>query len=126
MKLIITTSIKKIELEPIQKVFSLEMVKIAAEKALEGLGEKIKSAQKIPATSLQKLYLTSSHGAGRAIFLLKIGMKTSVLVMIRMKNDKKVGSNMTIKNQSFKIALEKNLERILKDLKNADYEEYVL
>jgi len=46
--------------------------------------------------------------------------------MIRMKNDKQIGSNMTVQNPKFKKALDKNLSLILKDLKYGDYKEYFL
>lgn len=71
MELIITAFINKAEFEPVKKNFSLEIIKTAARKALEGLGENIKSSTKIPSTILKKLYLTSQSGAGRCIFLLK-------------------------------------------------------
>ncbi len=126
MKLILTHSIKKRELEPYIKIFSLEVVKAAARKSLEGLGDEIKCSTKIPFTCLKKLYLTSSGGAGRVIFLLQISDKKSVLVLLRPKNDKQIGANMTIKNPKFKRALDRNLDLILKDLKNGDFEEFDL
>lgn len=124
MKLIITASIKKAEFEPLRKIFSLEVIKIAAKKSLEGLGENIKSSTRIHRTILKKVYLTSLGGAGRAIFLLEISSQKSVLVMIRLKNDKKIGANMTVKNPKFRKTLDKNLDLILADLKNGDFEEY--
>ncbi|MDD3861660.1 MAG: hypothetical protein PHP74_02105 [Candidatus Gracilibacteria bacterium] len=124
MKLVIPKSINKIEFDFLRRVFSLEIVKIAAKKALQGLGENIKNSSKAPDTYLKKLYLTSSGGAGRAIFLLKIGAEKAVLVMIRLKNDKQIGANMTVKNPEFKKVLEKNLDLILRDLRSGNYEEY--
>ncbi len=124
MKLIITASIKKAEFEPLIKSFSLEAVKVAAKKALEGLGANIKSSTKIPKTVLKKIYLTSTGGAGRAVFLLQISYQKSVLVMIRLKNDKQIGANMTVKNSKFKKALDKNLDLILADLNKKNFEEY--
>lgn len=126
MKLVVTSSIKKLELDLLENIFSLDVLKMAASKALQGLGENIKSSHKIPFTCLKKIYLTSSGGAGRAIFLLKIVEEKSVIVLIKMKNDKQIGANMTIKNPKFKKILERNLEMILSDLGNGNYEEYVL
>lgn len=126
MKLIITTSIKKAEFESLSKTFSLDAVKIAAKKTLQGLGENIKSSTKISGTVLRKIYLTSTGGAGRAVFLLQISSVKSVLVMIRLKNDKQIGANMTVKNPKFKKALDKNLDSILTDWENGDFEEYEL
>lgn len=123
MELILTSSIKKAEYEPLQKLITFEILKKIAKKSLEGLGATIKSSRKIPGTLLKKVYLTTpGGGAARSIFLLQIDAKRSVLVMVRMKNDKKIGSNMTVDNPQFKRVLEKNLSDILLDLKFGRYE----
>lgn len=126
MKLILTVFIKEAEFEPLRKVFPLETVKVAAKKSLQGLGDNIKCSTKIPKTVLKKIYLTSTGGAGRAVFLLQISSRKSVLVMIRLKNDKRIGVNMTVKNPKFENALEKNLDLILANLKKGNFEEYAL
>lgn len=126
MKLVITDSIAKTELEPLKKVFDLEIVKSAAKKSLQGLGTGIKSSFKIPATSLSKIYLTSTGSAGRAVFLLQINKDKSVLVMLRPKSDKQVGVNMTVKNPKFQMVLDKNLSLIIDDLEKGRYVEYDL
>ncbi|EKD63604.1 MAG: hypothetical protein ACD_51C00248G0002 [uncultured bacterium] len=123
MKLIITASIKKVEFEPAKSIFDLDIIKTAAKKSLEGLGDTVKSSNKIPSTCLKKVYLTSSSGAGRVIFLLKLNSGKSVLVMIRQKQDKKIGANMTVQNPNFVKALDKNLDIILDDLQKGKYEE---
>ena len=123
MKLIITASIKKVEFEPAKNIFDLDIIKTAAKKSLEGLGDTVKSSNKIPSTCLKKVYLTSSSGAGRVIFLLKLNSGKSVLVMIRQKQDKKIGANMTVQNPNFVKALDKNLDIILDDLQKGKYEE---
>lgn len=46
--------------------------------------------------------------------------------MVRLKNDKQIGANMTVKNLKFAKALGKNLENILTDIKNGDYQEFDL
>ncbi len=126
MKLIITKSIEKLDLSELERVFPLDAIKAAAKKALEGLGVDIKSSAKIPNTLLSKVYLTSTGGAGRAVFLLQVSSDKSILVMLRLKNDKKVGANMTIQNQKFKAVLEKNLDLILTDLGKGSFTEYTL
>lgn len=126
MKLILTTSIKEAEFELSKKTFSLEVIKAAAKKSLQGLGDNIKSSVKISKTVLKKLYLTSTGGAGRAVFLLKISSQKSVLAMIKPKNDKQIGANMTVDNPKFRKALDKNLDLILTDLKHGSFEEYEL
>ena len=124
MKLIITNSIAKAEFEPLKKVFGLDIIKSAARKSLQGLGDSIKSSFKIPATKLSKIYLTSSGSAGRAVFLLQIAKDKSVLVMIRTKKDKQIGENMTIKNPKFQRVLDKNIGLIIDDLEQGRYFEH--
>ncbi|MDP4008214.1 MAG: hypothetical protein Q8P68_03415 [Candidatus Peregrinibacteria bacterium] len=126
MKLIVTALIGKMELEPIRDIFNLDILKIAAKKSLQGLGKNIKSTVEISGTILSKVYLTSSDGAGRVVFLLKVKDEKSVLIMIRHKNDKRIGANMTVQNTKFRKVLEKNLDLILSDLKKGDYEEIEL
>ena len=43
--------------------------------------------------------------------------------MIRLKNDKKIGANMTVQNPNFVKTLDKNLDIILDDLQKGKYEE---
>lgn len=126
MKLILTASIRKAEFEPLQQTFSLEVIKIAAKKCLESLGTKIKSSTKISSTILKKIPLTSAGGAGRATFLLQIVDNNAILVMIRLKNDKKVGENMSIDNPRFKKVFDKNLALLFNDIEHDDYEEFWL
>ena len=124
MKLIVTHSIEKIELKPLANTFPVEAVKAAAKKSLSGLGENIKNTKKLSATTLSKVYLTSPGGAGRTIFLLQVSSEKAVLVLIRLKNDKQIGANMTVKNPKFEKILEKNLDLIFADLKSGKFTEY--
>lgn len=126
MKLILTSSIRKAEFDPLQQTFPLEVIKIAAKKCLEGLGTKIKSSTKISSTILKKIPLTSTGGAGRATFLLQIVDNNAILVMIRLKNDKKIGENMSIDNPKFKKVFDKNLALLINDIEHDDYEEFGL
>lgn len=126
MKLIVANSIEKIELKPLASTFPLEAVKAAAKKSLSGLGENIKNTKKLSATILRKIYLTSTGGSGRAIFLLQVSSEEAVLVVIRLKNDKQIGANMTVKNPKFEKVLQKNLDLIYSDLKNGNFIEYDL
>ena len=124
MKLIITDSISKTEFHPLEKIFNLEMVKIAARKSLSGLADNIKNSVKMPGTILNKVYLTSSSGAGRSVFLIRIDEQNSFLVIMKTKKDKSIGENMTIKNTEFKKLLEKNLSLIINDIGKGHYSEY--
>lgn len=126
MKLILTDSIKKSELKPHLPLFNMEVIKQAAKKSLKGLGKSIKTSPKIKSTRLKKIPLTSTAGAGRSLFLIQVNKKKTVLVMLRTKNDKQIGANMSIENPKFKKRLDKNLDKIFQDLKNGDFEEIEL
>lgn len=73
MKLIVVDSIYEKEFKPLEWVFPIDLIKMAAKKSMCGLGENIKNSSKIPSTILKKVYLTSSGGAGRVVFLLQVG-----------------------------------------------------
>jgi hypothetical protein len=120
--LIVADSIKKRELNPLKKVFPFDAVLKAASHASKGMGIEIKSPTKIQNSKLIKINLTSPSSAGRAVFLLELNDDDLLLVMLRTKNDKKIGENITVKNKYFKEELEKNLNLILSDIKNNNYE----
>ena len=46
--------------------------------------------------------------------------------MLRMKKDKKIGTNMSAQNPKFLKILKKNNAKIIEDLKNNNYEEFDL
>jgi hypothetical protein len=124
VKLIIADSIYEKEFKPLELVFPIDLVKVAAKKSMSGLGEDIKNSSNIPSTRLKKVYLTSVGGAGRVVFLVQLRSNDSVLVILRMKSDKQVGSNMTILNPKFRRILEKNLDLILEDMGMGRYREF--
>ena len=124
MKLVITDGIRKSEL--LKNHFSLNDIKVVAKKSLTGLGITIKSTFKIPATCLSKVYITSSKGAARVVFLLKMGEEKAVLVVLRMKQDKLIGSNISVSNPAFQKLLDKNLNIIISDLEFGNFTEYSL
>lgn len=122
----ITASVRKVEFEPLQETFPLEAIKLAAKKCLGGLGTKIKFPNRIPSTILKKIPLTSSGGAGRAVFMLQVVDDKAILLMIKLKNDKKVGENMSFENRKFGKVFDKNLAAVMKDIENDNYEEFDL
>jgi hypothetical protein len=126
MKLIITQTIFEQEFKTLKPIFSLRVIKEAARKILQGLGENLKSSFKIHGTKLKKLPLTSTGGAGRVLFLLNINDKEVVLLMIRLKNDKKIGENMTVKNPQFKKLFNKYIQLVIEDIQEKKFMEYEL
>jgi hypothetical protein len=126
VKLIVPHSLKKTEFLPHEEIFSLEVLQETARKAFGGLGKTIKSPKKVAKTVLKKLSLTGTNGAGRVLFLLTIGTDKAVFLMLRLKNDKQIGSNMSVQNPKFVKTLEKNLTLLEKDLLSKKFDEYVL
>lgn len=126
MELIITKKVDEKECRPLEREVPLAIIKTAARKALAGIGESIKSAIPISSTKLIKNYLTTPGGAARAIFLLQVGKDQVVLVVLRLKNDKRIGANMTVQNPKFKKVLEQNLDSILSDLEQGKFTKYSL
>ena len=122
MELIISKYIEEKEYAVWKQIFPLEVIKEAARQVSGGLGNTIKNSEKIKNTVLKKIDLTSSGGAGRAIFLLVVGSGEVVLTMLRPKNDKRIGQNMSVDNPYFKVALEKHLARIATDLEQGNFE----
>jgi len=76
----------------------------------------------LPANSkLAKLYMTTTVGARRAVFLIDMESKDGFFLMLRSKKDP-VGANITMKNQKFKETLKKYLLLLKEDLKNKKFE----
>jgi hypothetical protein len=122
LKLIITASIKKSELKPLANIFSIKPIKSAARKVARGLGKTIKNTNH----QFIKIPITSPSAAGRSLFLLQINSQKIILIMLRMKKDKKIGTNMSAQNPKFLKILKKNNAKIIEDLKNNNYEEFDL
>jgi len=126
VRLILTRSIVLREYCGYENIFPLEVIKKAARKALGGLGNLIRNPFKYPFTILRKIPLTAPGGAGRAIFLIQTRDNDAVLVLLRLKNDKLIGNNISLHNKRLIILLKSNLDMILEDLGNGSYEEFGL
>ncbi|MEK7183287.1 MAG: hypothetical protein AAB776_01490 [Patescibacteria group bacterium] len=122
MKLLIAATVRAKEYESLSRKITFEILKAAARKSLEGLGVTIKSSRKQAGTLLKKVYITTPSGAARVIFLIQIDADKAILVMLRLKTDKQIGSNMTVDNPDFRKVLERNIESIVRDIKSHRYE----
>jgi hypothetical protein len=121
MKLILCHSILKKEIKPLLEYFSRGDLKKVAMNASDGLCAKLKST-KIPDTQLVKVYMTGRGGAVRLVVLVYLGKDYYVPVVLRLKKDKLIGSNMSSMNRAFQNVLDKNLDLIVMDLKNGNFE----
>jgi hypothetical protein len=126
MILVITHSIFKLEYGPLSRTYPLESIKSAAKQVIGGLGINLKNTKKIPHTKLIKIDITSSGGAGRCAFLLQLKDDIAVLIAIRNKNDRKIGRNMTVKNQNFANMLEKYYNIIFDEIRDDKFYKYAL
>jgi len=122
MKIILCHSILKKEINPLLQYFSKGDVKKYAQKVARGLGVQIKGSL-IPSTRLVKVYMTGKAGAGRMIILIFIKKEYYLPILVRLKKDKIVGTNLSKENQAFQTLLEKNISLVMKDLEKRNFEE---
>jgi hypothetical protein len=121
--LIVCDSIEKKELKPLENYFSFNDIKEASLKAKKGLGIEIKGSF-MKATKLVKVYLTGKRGAGRIVFLVLIHKDHYVPIILRLKNDKLIGNNISIKNSAFEKLLNKYLNYVQEDINNGNFSKY--
>ncbi|NIA02110.1 MAG: hypothetical protein GWP15_01885, partial [Nitrospirae bacterium] len=87
-------------------------------KAARGLGVDVKGST-ISGTKLVKIY----SGAGRMIVLVYVKKGYYLPVLVRLKKDKIVGTNLGKGNKDFQELLNKNLNLVEKDLNEGNFEE---
>jgi hypothetical protein len=122
MRIILCHSILKREINPLLKYFSKGDIKKYAEKVEGGLGVEIKGST-IPATKLVKVYMTGKGGAGRMIVMIYIKKDYYLPVLVRLKKDKIVGINLSKGNLAFQDLLKKNLNLVMQDLAEGNFDE---
>ena len=87
----------------------------AVEKIRGGLGTHLKGVD-FPASRLVKTPFTSRRGAGRILFLILIKKDYYVPLLLRFKNDKEIGENMSWENFSFRRILRSHLDLAENDI----------
>ncbi len=122
MKIILCHSILRKEINPLLKYFSKGDIRKYAKKAAKGLRVEIKGSM-ISSTKLVKVYMTGKKGAGRLIVLIYVKKDYYIPVLVRLKKDKIVGTNLSKGNKVFQDLLEKNLSSVMKDLKEGNFNE---
>jgi len=123
--LIICDSINQKELKVLEDYFPESKLIKSGKKVKDGIGKEIKGST-IKNSKLIKLNLTSKQGDGRVVFLVVIKKKFYIPVILKLKKDKIIGNNMTIKNKKFQQLLNTNLDLIFDDIKNKRYKKYKL
>jgi len=122
MKIILCHSILINELKPLLKYFSKGDIKKYVQKIQKGVGVELKGAI-ISGTKLVKIYMTGKAGAGRMVVLMYVKKNYYLPIVVRLKKDKIVGSNLSKGNKEFQQLLEKNICFVMEDLKLGNFEE---
>ena len=122
MRIFLCHSVIKKEINPLINHFSKGDIKKYVEKARKGLGIEIKGSF-ITGTKLVKVYMTGKSGAGRMIILIYIKKDYYLPIIVRLKKDKIVGTNLSKGNQAFQDLLKKNLNLVVQDLKERNFDE---
>jgi len=123
MKVVITHTIKKKEFR--KSTFGNKDLQIILKSFKKGIFDTIKGLQLPLNSRLIKVYATTVYGARRIVFLVDMESGDGFLLFYRDKKDR-VGKNMTLQNQHFKIALLKYLILLQEDIANGEYDEYEL
>ena len=118
--LIVCNSIFEKELKPLKDYFSNADIIKAYEKAKWWIWNPIKWSS-FKWTVLRKVYLTSKWWAWRIIFLFIATKNIFTPVVLRLKKDKLIWDNLSIKNKYFENILEENLDLIFSDIKSKRY-----
>lgn len=121
--LILTKYIAKHEFGPLSRFIDLEDVLDGAEKALKGLAAEIKAPVNTRNFHFFKVRIGQRNGARMIVFLVTETQKV-VPVLIRLKKDKIFGMNMATNNAEVVSQLNKNMDRILDDIQEGEYEEF--
>lgn len=125
MQLILTQHVAKHEFAPLKRRFTLDDILNGARKTVKGLGVHIKSPQKLENCRFFKIRI-GGNVAGRMIVLIILNKQNAVPLLIRLKKDKIFGMNMSMNNQSVIKELNKNLDKVLDDIRNNRYEKFAL
>lgn len=123
--LILTQYIAKHELKPLSRFLRLDDLLDGARKVLKGLAVKTKSPRNLPDFRFFKVRIGKKNGARMMAFVVT-GNNKIVPVLIRLKKDKIFGMNMAMNNPRVVQQMNKNLDRILADIRNKGYQEFPL
>lgn len=121
--LIITEYIKKHELVPVARYFTIQDIKKSVNKVassgieMSNLGYKNCKIVKVR---------IGSKPAGRMIIYIQIEKNYFIPILIRLKKDKILGENLALSNKKAEQKIIHNLEMIFEDLQRGRYEKFEL
>lgn len=123
--IIIASYIAKHELRPLKRHFKIEDIIEGGRKVLKNLSTEIR----LPGMTYDFRFFKVRIGEkvkGRMIVFMITENKKIVPVLIRLKKDKKLGMNMAANNPEVVQQIMKNLDHILKNIEQKEYEEFDL
>ena len=122
--LILTQYIAKHEFRPLDRFLNIDDILEGATKVSKGLATQIKSPSKTtPGFKFFKVRIGKKNNARMIVFIVT-GNKKIVPVLIRLKKDKLFGMNMAMNNQKVVDQMNKNMDNILTDIDNKQFEEF--
>ncbi len=121
--IVITRYIAKHELKPLRRYFELEDIIEGARKIQKNLGIQIHVQSTSSAFQFFKVQI-GQKVKGRMIVFMRTGNEKIVPILIRLKKDKIFGMNMSANNTDVAKQISKNLDHILEDIENNNYEEF--
>lgn len=123
--LVLTRYIAKHEFKPLRRFLRLDDLIDGANKIIKGLAVETKPPRNIPGFRFFKVRIGKKNGARMIVFVVTENKKV-VPVLVRLKKDKIFGMNMAMTNPDVVYQINKNLDRILDDIKNKAYQEFAL
>lgn len=121
--LVLTRFIANHELKPLERYLSLADVIVGAKKVIKGLAIETKPPRSLPGLRFFKVRLGSSQSARMIVFVVAENQKIFPLI-IRLKKDKTLGINMAMNNPALVKQMNINLDWVLQDIENQQYQEF--
>lgn len=123
--LILTYTISKRELKPLSRSVTLEDVLHGARKVLKGLATEIPSPVKLQGYECYKVRVGKRTNARMIVFFVAQS-GTVIPLLIRLKKDKILGMNMAPNNPRVITQLVKNIDVVLREIDQGDYQKFSL
>ncbi|MEK7624858.1 MAG: hypothetical protein AAB467_00735 [Patescibacteria group bacterium] len=121
--LLLTQYVARHELGPLQQYLTLDDVLAGAEKVLKGLAVATKPPRSLSGFRFYKVRIGALQSARMIVFVL-LGNEKVVPLIIRLKKDKLFGANMAMNNPALVRQLNSNLDRVLIDIEQKQYQEF--
>lgn len=119
--LVLTAYIAKHEYKPLAGFLTIKDIIDGAQKVAKGLGVETKSPRHLTGYRFFKVRVGARNGARMIVFVVT-GSNKIVPVLIRLKKDKLFGMNMALNNPRVVAQMNKNLDNILDDIQNNNYQ----